>query len=386
MAWIYITFQTCAAAPSPIYVIYQQEWAVPAWILGFAFSAYAFTLLIAIITVGSLSDHLGRLPVLAGALALQIGAMTMLLFAQNIEVVLIARLMQGFATGTAITTLSAALTDLSPSKNRQLGAIFASVAPLIGLAVGALGSGLLIHFDPTSVPLIFTILDGLLLIGVVFVAVSPDLIAKTPGAIRSLIPRIRIPAAARSAFGASALLNIAVWLASGLSLGLVGQINRQIFIIQDGLASGGTIALQMGVASITVFVFRKMDTRRSGILASIGLAVGALVMALGITDTLFPIYLVGTAITGYGIGLGFAGYIRLLVPTVGAEDRAALFSAMYVVSYLTFGIPIIAAGFLITAFGATPVILIYVGATFIVSVLAARALRRYGQRRPTLQS
>jgi len=377
MAWIYIVFQTAAAAPSPIYVIYQKEWDVPAWQLGFAFSAYAFTLLLAIVTVGALSDHLGRRPVLAGALVVELAAMALLLFATNIETVLLARLLQGLATGAAITTLSAALTDLSPARNRQLGAVFASVAPLIGLTVGALGTGIVIQIDPNASATVFGILVALLAIGAVFIALSPTVVPRAPGALRSLVPRVRVPATAKKAFRASTLLNIAVWLTSGLSLGLVGQINRDIFSIYAGLASGGTIALLMGIASVTVFVFRKLDTRTSGIIASIGLAVGAGIITIGIVSALFPIYLVGAAIAGFGTGLGFAGYIRLLVPTVGPDDRAGLFAAMYTVSYLTFGVPVIVAGILIAPFGASAVIVVYACATLVVSVLAARSLVKY---------
>ena len=377
MAWIYIAFQTAAAAPSPIYVIYQKEWNVPPWQLGLAFSAYAFTLLLAIVTVGALSDHLGRRPVLVGALVLELAAMLLLLFAANIETVLVARFIQGFATGAAITALSAALTDLSPTRNRQLGAIFASVAPLIGLTVGAFGTGLFIQLNSTASADVFAILVAVLLVGLLFVAVSPTLLPRAPGALRSLIPHVRIPATARVAFGASTFLNVAVWLTSGLSLGLVGQINRDVFDVHNGLANGGTIALLMGIASITVFVFRTLDTRRSGIIASFALALGAAVIAVSILTTAFPVYLVGAAIAGFGTGLGFAGYIRLLVPTVTADDRAGLFSAMYTVSYLTFGIPVIVAGVVIAPLGASTVTVIYACATLVVSLLGARSLLRY---------
>ena len=377
LTWIYIVFQTAAAAPSPLYVVYEKEWGVPAWVLGFAFSAYAFTLLLAIVTVGALSDHIGRRPVLVAAIVVELASMAMLLIATNIGTVLVARLLQGLATGTAITALSAGMTDLSPARNRQLGAVIASVAPLIGLTIGALGSGVVILIAPTATPIIFGTLIAALAVGLGFLAISPTLVPKSAGALRSLVPRVHVPAQSRRAFRASTLLNIAVWLTAGLSLGLVGQINRDVFHIHNGLANGGTIALLMGIASITVIVFRKAGTRQSGIIASAALAVGAVGIGLGVATASFPLYLTGAAVAGFGDGLGFAGYIRLLVPTVGPDQRAGLFSAMYTVSYLTFGIPVIVAGIVISMLGVAPVVLIYCGVTLTISLLAARSLSLY---------
>src|ERR1700712_5510796 len=55
-------------APSPLFVLYQQQWGFPPWLLTVAFAIYAVTLLITLLIAGSLSDHIGRRPGLIGAL------------------------------------------------------------------------------------------------------------------------------------------------------------------------------------------------------------------------------------------------------------------------------------------------------------------------------
>jgi MFS family permease len=64
---------------------------------------------------------------------------------------LIARVLQGLATGTALGTLSAALVDLQPS--RRAGALAASAAPIAGLALGVAVSALLVQFAPSPAAL-----------------------------------------------------------------------------------------------------------------------------------------------------------------------------------------------------------------------------------------
>src|ERR1700709_456763 len=73
-----------AGAPSPLFVQYQQEWGFPAGLLTIAFAAYAFGLVLALVIAGSLSDFLGRRPVLIGALTLELASMIMFLLASNI--------------------------------------------------------------------------------------------------------------------------------------------------------------------------------------------------------------------------------------------------------------------------------------------------------------
>ena len=55
-----------AGAPTPLLVLFEHEWGFHAGILTLAFAIYAFGLLLALLVVGSLSDYIGRRPVLIG--------------------------------------------------------------------------------------------------------------------------------------------------------------------------------------------------------------------------------------------------------------------------------------------------------------------------------
>ena len=48
-----------------------MEWGFPVWLLTIAFAIYAIALLAALLIAGSLSDYIGRRPVLIGALAVE---------------------------------------------------------------------------------------------------------------------------------------------------------------------------------------------------------------------------------------------------------------------------------------------------------------------------
>lgn len=380
MAWVSVAFVAASAAPSPIYVLYQRAWHFDTWLLSLAFSIYAFTLLAALLTAGSISDYLGRRVVLIGAIVLEVVALALLLFATDITHVLIARAIQGLATGVATSTVSAALADLSPARNRQLGATVGSVTPLAGLAAGALSSGLIIQFNPTPIPIVFTVLIALLVVGLVFVVRAPETIAFRPGALASLAPRLKVPAASRAAFLASSFLNVGVWLTTSLVLGLLPQINRDVFNVHSGIANGGIIALLTGVGAVSVVLTRKFTARRSALVSAVTLALGAALEGIGILTIDMWIFIIGAAIAGVGAGVGFSGYIRLVIQTAEPDDRAGVFAAMYVVSYLTFGFPVIAAGLLLATLGTTVVSFAFCCLTIGASIVGLVTTRRYSHK------
>ncbi|HMO28031.1 MAG TPA: MFS transporter, partial [Enterovirga sp.] len=51
---------SAAGAPTPLYVVSQQQWGFPTSTLTLVFAAYVLGLLATILVVGALSDHVGR--------------------------------------------------------------------------------------------------------------------------------------------------------------------------------------------------------------------------------------------------------------------------------------------------------------------------------------
>src|SRR3954465_12839483 len=114
VAAIVVLFLAASSAPSPLYVVYQQQWGFTAWVLTAVFAIYVVGLLGSLLVIGALSDHVGRRPVLAGAIALEAVALVLFLVAGGGRVLAVARVLQGVATGAAMTTLGATLVDLDP--------------------------------------------------------------------------------------------------------------------------------------------------------------------------------------------------------------------------------------------------------------------------------
>ena len=155
---IFVLFAAAASAPSPLYVVYQKELGFSATTLTIIFAVYVFGLIGSLLTMGALSDHVGRRPVLAGALVLEAVAFVLFLMATDVTALVAARAVQGIATGAAFSTLGATLIDLNPPHSPGRAGLVNGVAPITGLALGALGCGALIQFAPAPTHLVFVLL------------------------------------------------------------------------------------------------------------------------------------------------------------------------------------------------------------------------------------
>jgi MFS family permease len=359
VAFIFIALSVAAAAPSPLLVVYQAEWGFPAWLLTLGFAIYAIALLITLLVCGSLSDHIGRRPVMAAGLVMQLIATTMLLFASGIGTVIAARTVQGAATGIATSAFAAFLTDLAPSGNKRIGTTIGSLAPLGGLAVGAFVTGALIQFSRHASTEIFVSLDIVFLLGLLVIALTRDSVSRRPGALRSLTPRAAVPAAARREFAAAVPVLIGTWALAGFYLGLSAEVLQEIFKIDSGLMDGTAVAIATGAGALTVYAAQKVAPRVGAIIGTTALTLGMLATLIAVAAHNLPLFIIGDAISGIGVGAAFAATMALVIPHARAHERGEVFASLYIVSYLAFGLPAIIAGLLITPFGLLPVTIGY---------------------------
>ena len=124
-----------AAAPSPLYGVYQAQWRFSAITLTAIFAAYALLLLVTLLVFGSLSDYLGRRRVILAGLAMAAGACGLFLAADGVGLLFAARALHGAAVGTATSALGAALIDLQPQGSRR-APVVTTAAAMFGLAAG----------------------------------------------------------------------------------------------------------------------------------------------------------------------------------------------------------------------------------------------------------
>src|SRR6202049_2786310 len=83
------------------------------------------------------------------------------------------------------------------------------------------------------------------------------------------------------------------------------------------------------------------------------LALGVLITLTGVQYQTVGVMLFGTVVGGTGFGTVFSGTLRRVLPYAQPGERAGLLSAYFVVGYLSFSLPTLAAGFLAPIVGLT---------------------------------
>jgi MFS family permease len=375
IAAIYVLFMTASSAPSPLYVVYQREWGFSAATLTVVFAVYVLGLLAALLVLGGLSDHVGRRPLLAASIALEATALVLFIAADGVPLLLIARLVQGIATGMALTTLGATLVDLNPPQAPGRAGTVNSVVPAAGLALGALGCGALVQFAPAPTRLVWALLLGGMAVAAVAVAVIPDAAVRRPGALASLAPRLGVPAPIRPEFYALVPIMLASWALGGLYLALGPSVAAGLFGLTNHLVGGLVVTLLCGPGAVTAFALRNRPAPRLVIPGAALLAAGTAVTLGGVLGHSTALSGAGTALAGVGFGISSLATFGTLGRLAAPAQRSELFAVAFVISYLAFSLPAVAAGIASTDAGLRPTSIVYAVIVIVLSLAAVAAQR-----------
>jgi MFS family permease len=253
---------------------------------------------------------------------------------------ILARVLQGFATGAATSALGAAILDAS----RTRGPLVNTLSPLLGMGVGALGTSLLVQYAPAPMRLVYFLMLAVFLLQAVGVWLLPETVSRRPGTLASLVPRVRVPRAARAAMLRIAPVNVAVWALGGFYLSLGPTLARAV-TGTDAVTTGGWVVFALTCGGfVAVLLLRALSTPRLLVTGALVLAAGLLVTLTGAHAGNAGLFFVGTILAGMGFGSAFQGALRSVLPLAKAHERAGLMAAFYVLSYLAFSVPAIIAG------------------------------------------
>jgi predicted MFS family arabinose efflux permease len=382
-----VLFAAAASAPSPLYVVYQQEWGFSGTTLTVVFAVYVLGLIASLLVLGGLSDHVGRRPVLAAAVTLEAVALVLFITAGDIALLLLARLVQGIATGAAMTTLGAALVDLNPPHSPGRAGVVNSTAPTSGLAAGALGCGALVQFAPAPTRLIYALLLGGIVISAMVVAALPETSARRPGSVASLTPRLGVPVRLRPDFYALIPIIVASWALGGLYLSLGPSVAASLFGLTDHLIGGLVVTLLCGTGAITAFTLRAWPAGRILDTGAVLLTAGAAVTLAGVQVHTVALAGAGTVIAGIGFGASSLGSFGRLARLAAPAERGELFAVAYVIAYLALSLPAVLAGVASTSVGLRSTAMAYGIAVGVISLAALAPQRaRHGQAQAPAQA
>lgn len=351
LAFALFAYFFAASAPSPAFVVLQHQWHFSASLLTVAFGVYAIALLLTLMLVGSISDYIGRRPVIFVALIIQAVSMVMFVLADNINNLIGARIVQGIATGIANGALAAAVVEAAPDSMKKLGALISSISPLAGLAAGALVSGAVLKLVVNPMPLMFGTLSLLFALGALLTLLTPEYVAKRPGALASISLRVSVPTNAKTEFIRAVPVLITTWAMGGLYLALIPSVILEVFNFDNGILNGLAIATLSGVGAVAPSLLKRYELPKANMIGLANILLGLILIEISLLTGSLVLFFLATALSGIGFGGSFSAVIQTLAPLVPKEERAQLFTVIFVVSYLALSVPAMLAGKLVHTLG-----------------------------------
>jgi len=368
------------AAASPLYRVYQARFGFSATTLTLLFAVYIVVLLVTLLFLGSVSDYLGRRPVILAGLAVGAVSCGVFLTAHGVAALFAARAVQGVAVGLISGPASSTLLDLRPASTAT--PLVSSIAPSGGQALGALGASVLAQYAPAPTRFVWWLLLAAFIAGGIAVAVMPEPGMRRPGVVKALRPRVSVPRVARSAFGGAVPCLLAVWALAGFFLSLGPSLAASLLHSNNLLWGGVVILLFTGLGAAASATLGKDDPSRVMFGGCLVLVTGALVTFIAIETATSVTLLLGTSVAGAGFGPAFTGAYRSVVAQAPADDRAGLITAIYIVSYLATGVPAVIAGVATANYGLNDTAAGYSLAVALLAAAAAVVLTVIGPRMP----
>ena len=200
----------------------------------------------------------------------------------------------------------------------------------------------------------------------------PETAAGRRGVASSLRPRVTVPRQARGTLAVALPVMIAAPALNGFYLSLGPSLAAQVLRSPNLVWGGVAIFLVAGTGAAASVAFRAAAGPTAMLAGCLALLAGVVMTLAAIETASAAAFLAGTAVAGAGVGTGFfAGAYRVLTSLAGPGQRAGLVAAIWVVFYLAFSVPVVAAGVATTHFGLHQTAVVYSASLAVLAAAAA---------------
>lgn len=369
-----ISFAT-AAAPIPLFNIYRTEDGLSNAGISMAVVAYTVGTIAALLVLGRLSNHLGRRLTAITSLSLLLLGCLLLLNVHDIDTLLAGRLLVGVGTGLAGSSLTSYIVDAAPSRPEWLASVVSSQGPMLGVAVGAIASGALVQFGPWPRHLIYLVCVCFLLLSAALITISPETATPTPGAWRSLLPKVSVPARVRYFLPVAAAVFLTTWASGGFYQALMPALVEDQLHTRSPLILGLVFAAYMTPSVLGAPIggrFTSAVAQRAGMITFLAGMIG---ISTAIAAGTLLLFIIATMVAGTGQGIAISAATRGLLQGSTMAERAPIFSAIYLLCYSGAAFPSLISGQLSNVFSLQKIALGYGGLAVVATLFTVLCAR-----------
>jgi MFS family permease len=368
-----------SGTPIPLYNTFRVEDGITDANLALTTVLYLVATALSLLVFGRLSNHLGRRPVIITAVACSIAGCIVLMQVHTLPLLVGGRVLQGLACGIASSAAGAMVIDLAPTTRLLwLPAVVTSSAPPFAIPVGALASGALIEYGAAPRTLGLTLMAVVLASCGALMFVCPETVRRVPGTLRSLLPRVYIPAGKGRLMLAAGGTLVATWSFTGFYQAFAPGLAADYLGTSDALMIAVVFASIIVLAPLGGTVTGRLSPLRAQRFGLIVFVTGTIVIITALHAAAIVPFLIASAFAGIAQGAANSGGMRGMLADVEPTDRAGTLATLYLISYSGGALPGLVAGQLSNTVSLPDLGAGYAGLVLVAAAVALLA----GRRRP----
>ncbi len=322
-----------AALPIPLYADYQATLGLTDSDVSLTTVYYLAGVLVVLFMGGSLSDALGRKPMVAASLAF--GALGCALFAwlPNAAVLQAGRLVQGISCGLTMSATSAFVLDCTSHYHRTFGTTITSTGALIGLTVGSLGVAAFAMVS-NEYALLYI---GFIVAMVAIIAALPlthETVSHRITLRRAVRPLLHVPKSIRPVFPIAAGCYIAAWGIGIFFQSLSTPAAVQYFGSTDPLVPALILALAMAPSAAGGPMSARTTMKFSLVGGSVLMFASCIALYSTLSGSLMIPFLVLCAVFAVACGIILSASMHMLISYSDPSESASVVSLINFAGYV----------------------------------------------------
>jgi MFS family permease len=371
----YVVTMLGSTLPTPLYPAYRQAFGLSAFVLTAVFAAYALSVLLSLLALGSLSDRVGRRPVLIAAVVAAAASAITFAFADSLAALFLGRVLSGVAVGLYVSTASPALLELAPGAGSRRPAVVSVVANVLGLGLGPLVAGILAQYAPDPMRLAFLVQVGLAVLAAAALRVIPEPSRpRVPGGAAGRRPTL--PPAGWPVFWRAAAPVVGAFAMMGLYTALAPTLLVETIHVANTAVVGAVVFVVFAASGVGQLFLRDVSDRRAVVAGGTLLAAGVALVAVAASTGSLAAFVIAAVGGGLGQGLAYMGSLSMLARQAPEEHRAAVLSGYFVAGYAGVALPVLGLSLLTAPLGLPGATVTFAAAiATLAALVAADALR-----------
>lgn len=380
--WITLVGTT---VPTPLYPLYEMQFGFSSLTVTVVYALYALGVVVGLLVFGRLSDQIGRRPVILAALLLSVVADAVFLFAVDLAMIIVGRILAGLSAALIIGAATAALAELIDRRHPKRAATVSIFANLGGLATGTLLAGIVSDVAPDPLRLPWVIVLILAVLAIIALRGVPETVReRSPVTLR--VQRLHVPAAIRGAFVRSAITAGAGFAALGVLTSVTGLFLGMVLHETSHTLAALVVFVAFAGAAFGQLLTRVLSSRAALASACVGLIVGAGLLAFSMWMALLATLLVSAALIGVASGVAVGDGIATITMKTEPQHQAEAVSTFFAILFAMLGVPAVGVGLLIQTIGLRPAGEVFSAAVAVLAVVVLLSLLRRDPAPPATRS